>query len=221
MAERAFVYIDGLNFYYGLVKNTRYKWLDFSKLMRKVLPTNFDILKIKYFTTIVKPFPNDLQAPQRQMFFIRALEKVDKNLEIFYGSFLVNPKWRYLKSPIIDSTGQTISKVRVMEPEEKGSDVNLAIHLLNDSWLNLFDWAVVVSNDSDLAESLRLVKTQCNKKILLIPTISSIGSNVMKKPSSKLLNYANKVIKIRESSLRNSQLPTNIPGTNIRKPNNW
>ena len=200
MTEKAFVYIDGLNFYYGLVKNTSYKWLDFSKLMRKVLPTNFDILKIKYFTTIVKAFHNDPQAPQRQEFFLRALEKVNTNLEIFYGSFLVNLKWRYLESPIIDSTGQRISMARVVEPEEKGSDVNLAIHLLNDSWLNLFDWAVVVSNDSDLAEALRLVKTQCNKQILLIPTISSIGSNIIKKPSSKLLNYADKVIKIRESS---------------------
>lgn len=45
---------------------------------------------------------------------------------------------------------------RVWKNEEKGSDVNLAIHLLNDAWNNRFDVAVVVSNDSDLAEAMRL-----------------------------------------------------------------
>ena len=33
--------------------------------------------------------------------------------------------------------------------EEKGSDVNLAAYLLNDAWMNLFEAAVVVSNDTD------------------------------------------------------------------------
>ena len=221
MEERAFVYIDGLNFYYGLVKNTAYKWLDFSSLLKKVLPKNFNILKIKYFTTIVKAFPNDPQAPQRQKIYIRALEEVDSNLEIYYGSFLIYPRTRYLKTPLIDSKGQKITRVKVIEPTEKGSDVNLAVQLLNDSWLNLFDWAVVVSNDSDLAEVLRVVKDQSGKKILLVPTISTKGKNLMKKPSSKLLKYVDKVINIRESSLIKFQLPDIIPGTNIRKPNSW
>ena len=47
--------------------------------------------------------------------------------------------------------------------QEKGSDVNLAIHVLNDAWKDEYDCAVIVSNDSDLAESLRLIKEQ-NKK---------------------------------------------------------
>jgi len=221
MAERAFVYIDGLNFYYGLVKGTKYKWLDFSDLMRRILPKYLDIIKIKYFTTIVKGFADDPQAPERQKCFIKALEIVDKNLEIYYGSFKVNPKQRYLKFPMIDSLGQTIRKVEVMEPEEKGSDVNLAVHLLNDSWLDLFDWAVVVSNDSDLAEALKFVKIQRRKKILLVSTISAKRSNLRRKPSSKLLEYTDDYMKIREPALRKSQLPDTIPGTNIRKPNVW
>jgi len=57
--------------------------------------------------------------------------------------------------------------VQVWKNEEKGSDVNLAVHLLNDAWKNEYDCAVVVSNDSDLAESMRLAK-QHNKVIGLI-----------------------------------------------------
>jgi uncharacterized LabA/DUF88 family protein len=215
--RRAIVYIDGLNLYYNLVKGTPYKWLDFVALFRKVLPKNLDILKIKYFTTIVKSFPNDTQAPFRQNVYIRALKEVSGNmLEVYYGSFEINSKRRRLKIPLIDSQGQKIYNVWVIEPEEKGSDVNLAVHLLNDSWKDCMDWAVVVSNDSDLAESLRLAKIERNKKILLVPPISS-----EKKPSSKLLKYADKHILIRESHLKESQLPDVIPGTNIRKPESW
>jgi uncharacterized LabA/DUF88 family protein len=46
----------------------------------------------------------------------------------------------------------------VIHTEEKGSDVNLGVHLVNDAWLNRYDCAVVVSNDSDLAEAISLVK---------------------------------------------------------------
>ena len=54
--------------------------------------------------------------------------------------------------------------VKVSTMEEKGSDVNLACHLLNDSWKNLFDLALVMSNDSDLVESIKMVIRERNKQ---------------------------------------------------------
>ena len=60
--------------------------------------------------------------------------------------------------------------VEVVRTEEKGSDVNLAVYLLNDSWLDAYDCGVVVSNDSDLAEAMRLVREQRGKRVgLVIP----------------------------------------------------
>lgn len=38
--------------------------------------------------------------------------------------------------------------------EEKGSDVNLAAHLVKDAWRGLFESAVVISNDTDLVSRL-------------------------------------------------------------------
>jgi len=52
------VYIDGFNFYYGAVKGTAYKWLDFSALCRLLLPTH-SIQQIYYFTALVTPRPHD------------------------------------------------------------------------------------------------------------------------------------------------------------------
>lgn len=104
--------------------------------------------------------------------------------------------------------------MEVIRTEEKGSDVNLAVHLLNDGWLNVYDCAVVVSNDSDLAEAMRLVREQRGKRIGLVTP----GTG---KPSHQLRMYADFARHIRPNGLRKSQLPDPIPGTNIRKPATW
>ena len=102
----------------------------------------------------------------------------------------------------------------IIDTEEKGSDVNLAVHLLNDAWLNKYDCAVILSNDSDLAEAINLVKQQHNKLIgLVIPT------NCF--PSQELIKLADFVKRIRKGLLAASQLPNPIPGTKIHKPTSW
>ena len=53
--------------------------------------------------------------------------------------------------------------IEVFRTEEKGSDVNLAVHLVNDVHQNTFDCAVVISNDSDLAKAMRIVKDEYRK----------------------------------------------------------
>ena len=55
--------------------------------------------------------------------------------------------------------------VYVLKTEEKGSDVNLAVDLLHDCIKKLYDCAVIVSNDSDLARSVRIVREQYGKTI--------------------------------------------------------
>jgi uncharacterized LabA/DUF88 family protein len=106
--------------------------------------------------------------------------------------------------------------VPVWKNEEKGSDVNLALHLLNDAWTDAYDCAVVVSNDPDLAESLRLVKQQNRKMLGLITP----GAPV-RKTSRQLAAHADFARTIRPSALASSQLPNPIPGANIHKPSRW
>ncbi len=104
----------------------------------------------------------------------------------------------------------------VWKTEEKGSDVNLALQVLNDAWLDAYDCAVVVSNDSDLAESLRLVKAQHGKVIGIVTP----GAPV-RKTSRQLSQHADFIKPIRSWMLTSSQLPDPIPGTTIHKPPRW
>ena len=206
---RAYIYVDGFNLYYRSLKQTPFKWLDLSGLFRDVLKPHHDIRKIKYFTSRVSARPNDPSEPRRQNAYLRALRHHCPEVEVYFGHFLTHK----IQAPLAD-TGNRRRLVNVVRTEEKGSDVNLAVHLLNDAWLDVYDCAVVVTNDSDIAEGMRLVKQHKGKLIGLITPGTS-------HPSQELLAHADFSRRIRESALRKNQLPSPIPGTNITKPSNW
>jgi len=205
---RTSIYIDGFNFYYLAVRKTAYKWLDFKSLFTKVLAPNHKILSIKYFTAIVAGTPDDLQKPIRQQTYIRALENFIQEFSVYYGHFMKHKVMMPIANPNSSKKFELVIKT-----EEKGSDVNLAAHLINDAWSNKYDCAIVVSNDSDLAEAMRLVKVLGKSIGLVMPGKGH--------PSKELMQYADFIKRIREWVLKNSQLPDLISGTNIRKPVEW
>lgn len=206
---KTIVYIDGFNFYYRAVKNTKYKWLDFKALFLKLLSANNQIVQIKYFTALVsgKQNPN---KPVKQQTYLRALKSYIPEIQIYYGHFLTHEVY----APLADSESNN-KKVKIIKTEEKGSDVNLAVHLINDAWLKKFDCAVIVSNDSDLAEAMRLVRKHHPNKVL------GLVMPGKRHPSKELMKHANFVKRIRHGILKDSQLPNPIPETNISKPVDW
>ena len=118
-------------------------------------------------------------------------------------------KRRRITPPLHDAV---IAEVHSME--EKGSDVNLAVHLLNDAWKGLFNYAVVISNDTDLVEPIRMVTTERGKPVMVVcPGRWSMAP--------KLRNVASHVRHIHSAMLRVAQFPPLIPGTTISKPQGW
>ena len=206
---RTFVYVDGFNLYYGALKGTPFKWLDLVSLFEKVLQPRHDILKVKYFTARVSGTPADQSKPQRQDVYLRALRHYRPEVEVYFGHFLSHP----VRAPLLHPVGNQRT-VEVVRTEEKGSDVNLAVHLLNDGWLDACDCAVVVSNDSDIAEAMRLVRLHHGKRIGLVTP----GTG---RPSQQLKKHADFSRNLRPNALQRSQLPDRIPGTSIRKPARW
>ncbi|MCF8052181.1 MAG: NYN domain-containing protein [Desulfobacterales bacterium] len=185
-----------------------HKWLDFKELFSRLLNPANQILSIKYFTAQVTG-KFDPDQPIRQKTYIRALQKHIPELSVIYGHFLSNKVFAPLATP---QGGQRF--VEIIKTEEKGSDVNLAVHFLNDAWRDRFDCGVIVSNDSDLSEAMRLVREQTDKVIGLI--MPGKGH-----PSKELMRHAHFTKRIRKGLLAGSQLPNPIPGTTISKPSAW
>ena len=207
--RRANVYIDSWNLYYGCLKNTPYRWINVAELARLSIPTNYQINRIRFFTARVKGRPGDAQEPVRQETLFRALQTIP-NLTMHYGSFLVSNTMMRLVTPLPDGT----QYVRVIKTEEKGSDVNLATYLLVDAFRGDFDAAVIVSDDSDLAEPIKIVRQDLR---LHVTVLSPRGK------SWELRQVATRFRQIDPAVLQASQFPATLTDANgtFRKPARW
>ena len=147
------VYVDGFNVYYGCLKETPYRWLNLAALCERLFPSD-DIHRIRYFTARVSG-RSDPRSPQRQQAYLRALQTLP-NLTVHYGHFLTHPT----RMPLANPRPGGSHTVSVIKTEEKGSDVNLASHLLLDAFRNDFETAVIMSNNSDLKEPIAMVQRE-------------------------------------------------------------
>jgi uncharacterized LabA/DUF88 family protein len=153
---KTMLYIDGFNLYYSAVKGTSLRWLNPHALVARVFPRN-QILGTKYFTASVSPLPGNLDQPVRQAIYWRALQTLP-NFEIIKGDF----RTRKVRATVVYPPPKTIE---VFKTEEKGSDVNLATHLLFDGFSSRYDCAIVVSGDSDLVTPIRMVRDELKRPI--------------------------------------------------------
>ena len=156
---RTYVYIDACNLYYGCLKGTPFRWLDLDHLCRLLLP-NHDIARIKYFTARVSARPGDPDQPIRQAIYLRALATLP-HLDVHYGHFLSH----HVGMPLADRSDPTVQYARVVKTEEKGSDVNLATHLVHDAHCGVFEQAVLITNGPDLATPVSLVRQTLGRPV--------------------------------------------------------
>src|SRR5262249_17965438 len=205
------VYIDGFNLYYRCVKGTPYKWLNLAGLAAALLPPGIAVNRIRYFTARVRALPHDPAAPVRQQVYLRALQTIP-NLTIKYGHFLTNVVPMRLANP--PATGP--NRVDVIKTDEKGSDVNLASYLLLDSFKKEMDIALIVSNDSDLSEPIRIVKREFGIQIGI--TRPRVGT-----PSVTLGAEANFIRPVRMGLLAANQFSETLVDAkgSFRKPATW
>jgi hypothetical protein len=122
---KTFLYVDGFNLYYSALRGTPLRWLNPLELAARAFPRNA-ISHTKFFTAKVAELPGDPQQPMRQLLYWRALRTIP-NLEIILGEF----RKRIVRMAVVNPPPKTIE---VFKTEEKGSDVNLAAHLLLDGF---------------------------------------------------------------------------------------
>lgn len=207
---RTAVYIDGFNFYYWL-KPTPYRWVDLRLLAANAVRAPglaHEIVAVKYFTARVSDTQHDPGKANRQDVYLKALAATTPEFRPFFGEFRRKPK----SMPRVTADGGSGGLVDVWATEEKGSDVNLAVELVNDAWLNIYDLAVVVSNDSDLVRALDVVKKHRKRVGVLVRGDAKVVSLRKASHFQKTLT---------EADLRAALLPRDIPGTTLRIPDAW
>jgi hypothetical protein len=211
--RKTIVYVDGFNLYYGALAHSRYKWLDLLTLSKRLLTQN-DIVQVKYFTALVKPRPNNPGQNVRQQMYLRALKTLTC-IEIHFGHFLSHPVWMPLVQPL---PGR--SSAEVIKTEEKGSDVNLASHLLMDGFKGRYEVAAVITNDSDLVMPIHMARSELRKTVGIL---NPHAANLRSRPSNELRKIASFYKPIEEATLAASQFPDSMTDANgmFHRPSSW
>lgn len=162
-------YIDGFNLYHGAVcRCPGTHWLDLRRFCGHFVPRGFELGRVKYFTAMV----HDVPSRTRQQTYLDAVRTAG-DIEIVLGQFRTHNRWSRLTDPQPLQSGGNYDpnlehkslhalgypkRAWVYKTEEKGSDVNLATHLMADAHYGHFDGALVVSEDSDLKLPVELVR---------------------------------------------------------------
>jgi len=153
MPERAAFYIDGFNLYHAIddLRQPWLKWVDLRALAEMVIPRRSEaVAKVVWCSALATHKPHKMI---RHRAYHAALMSL--GVECVMGNFKRRPITRCHNCR---NEWQTY--------EEKESDVNLAIHLLNDAHRDVFDHAYLVTSDSDLAAVVRVFRKEFPQKRL-------------------------------------------------------
>lgn len=182
---------------------------------------------MKYFTARIQPRTDLRQAP-RQQTYLRAIATLPE-VEVILGHFLASPKTLPLARSVPGHPGFVCGPVQyaeVMNTEEKGSDVNLATHLVVDGFQGAYDMAIVISNDSDLAYPVSVVRKALKRQIGVIAPILEPDTRLLPPKfrarvlSRELSRAASFVWTVNPAHLAAAQLPASLQDATgiIRKP---
>lgn len=201
--QRVITYIGGFNLYHGLLQARLHsaRWLDLHALGRSLLKPSQQLELTRYFTARVRGNPD---KARRQGAFLDALCARGR-IRIDFGHFLAKPVSCH-------KCGN-----RWQKNEEKKTDVNLAVRLLDDAYDDRFDVAIIVSGDSDLVPPIESVSARFPDKRL-------IAAFPPQRNSTELRRVADKAFEISEATIRGARLPdpvTTRSGTRLRAPKGW
>ena len=232
---RANFYIDGFNLYYLRLKaQPHHKWLNYKALADRIVPAGTTVHKVKYYTAPVSG-KLDLDAPKRQQALFSALRTVPE-IETFHGRFLFSQRYAGLVHPPRAKPDSYVwnlpppDVVLVQKAEEKGSDVNLGVHLVRDAFVDLFDVAYVITDDTDLVEPIRIVSQEVGKPVCVVapcrPHRRTRGglSYLHPVPAPSLQTVASFIHYLDDAELAAAQFPPaiNRPGKKpVLRPPTW
>lgn len=217
MNKRAIAYIDGFNLYSGIMDKNwgKYRWLDLGKMADIVSPDGYEIVCVKYFTTIIK---GNQEKHERQQTYLNALRAhLGTKLEITYGRFQLFPsRCKYCEaSPVYcNNCGKEQSK-----PNEKKTDVNIATAMLVDCFMTNTDSIILISGDSDYESPL----DQIGK---LFPSIYRLIVFPPKRKNPKLEPFCDRHFSLEINHFRSiGLLPNTVinpkSGKKYSKPSSW
>ena len=147
--KRCTIYVDGFNWYFGIFQHhPEWKWLNVQSFF-EALRLDEDVVAVKFFTAMVDPLKHVSTRRDRQKRYMRALGTLPK-VKIILG--------KYQERTVTCRAHDCMRRLEYQVPEEKKTDVNMAVNVLEDAFRGLTDSMVIVSGDSDLEPAVEWVR---------------------------------------------------------------
>jgi uncharacterized LabA/DUF88 family protein len=196
-------YVDGFNLYHGMhaARGRRGLWLDLERMLATMLAADQQLVRVHYFTAMV-------QGPgqARQSVYLNALAAHSQVTVAHVGRF--QHKTQNCRG--CGASWQTY--------EEKESDVSLGVQMVEDAAaVPLFDEALIVSGDSDMAPAIRAVRR-------LVPAARLVAVFPPRRSSHALRTMVDATLSIYDRLPERHQLPDPVVAANGRsyaRPTHW
>jgi len=138
----AIVYIDGYNWYHAIFRHyPEWKWLNLQSFFHALRPDE-EIISVKMFSAYID---HDADARERQDRYFKAILTFPK-VKLILGVF--QPR---------EVTCRADCKRKYSVPEEKKTDVNLAVEMISDAVTGQCDSIFVVSGDADIQPAVEWI----------------------------------------------------------------
>lgn len=187
---RVVAFVDGFNLYHAIARLERphLKWVDLRRLFQRYLrPASETLIGVYYFSAYAEWLPD---ARRRHRTYVAAL--VTTGVAPVIGKFRTKDRWC-----------QRCRRASLGH-EEKETDVNIALHLLDGGYRDGFDHALLVSRDSDLIPAVRMFRERFPEKRLTIVAPPLRGH------SAEMIRWATGKTKIRVEHLEQSLFPEEV-----------
>lgn len=245
---RVGVYVDGFNLYYGgrgLFGRGQqgWRWLDIRGMAVSMVASNTGwssglVHRVVYCTALISGNENP-QGRRDQDTYIGALAASGSTDQIELGKYVARVKTAPLATadkrgrpsvctsdwPVMvkDSSRTDVKGALFMVSyafmEEKGSDVNVASHLLLDVLSGDVDAAIVISNDSDLRHPVE----EARKRVpvgTVNPTRNPLAGDLRGNPADGVGGHW--WYQLKEADFTSHQLPPEVQGRRrFQRPTGW
>ena len=202
--DRVVAYIDGFNLYFGLKAEhgRKYLWLDLQALVEGLLLPNQILSEVQYFTAHVRGDPD---GERREGAYLDALASHCQKVRRIDGRFQEKTR------------GCRNCGARWTSYEEKETDVNISVALIEGAALGAYDTALLISGDTDLRPAIASVKRLQPEKLIF-------AAFPPRRYSARLVQSVDAYTRIGHDKIRNAQLPHEVMtkgGITLSRPAYW
>ena len=187
---RSSFFIDGFNLYHAIkrLNEPHLKWVDLMRLMRRqISPKTETVQAVYYFSAYAHWLPDQKNRHEQ---YVAALNA--NGVQVVLGQF--KDKHKHCHE----------CRTTWIQHEEKETDVNIALYVLNEAYRDTYDRAYIVSRDSDLKPAVEMVRMQFPKKQIYIVAPPHLGH------SNDLIQVADGKQKIKKQQIEESLFPSSV-----------